>query len=234
MLSANHDPAALHAPYLKNGRIHIPSILTEHAADTLSAAILAFEDWNRVLYQGGKHFDIYPAQLQAMTTAQHTDIRNAAYTAAQNGFSYLYDNYPLHDAYQAGTCPKGLLSDIYEFLNSPAFLDFVRTVTGHADIAFADAQLTRFAPGHFLTSHDDAVDGKNRRAAYVLNLTPRWRPDWGGLLQFFDQAGNVEGGFTPTFNALNMFSIPKPHAVSQVATFAGGARYSITGWLRAE
>jgi Rps23 Pro-64 3,4-dihydroxylase Tpa1-like proline 4-hydroxylase len=30
------------------------------------------------------------------------------------------------------------------------------------------------------------VAGKNRVAAYVLNLTPRWRVEWGGLLMFHD------------------------------------------------
>ena len=40
--------------------------------------------------------------------------------------------------------------------------------------------------------------------------------------------GNVEGGFVPTFNALNMFEVPQDHAVSYVAPFAPGIRYSIT------
>jgi Rps23 Pro-64 3,4-dihydroxylase Tpa1-like proline 4-hydroxylase len=167
-----------------------------------------------------------------MTKEQLDNIRLAAYAGAQKGFQYLYENYPVYDAYHAGECASPF-DQLFDFLNSGAFLAFTRTVTGHRDITFADAQLTRFGPGDFLTVHNDDVDGKDRRAAFVLNMTPEWEADWGGILQFFDRHKHVEGGFTPCFNALNIFSIPKPHAVSQVSTFSRRARYSITGWLRA-
>jgi len=108
----------------------------------------------------------------------------------------------------------------------------MREVTGLNDIAFADAQATLYRPGDFLTTHDDKTGGHKRRAAYVLNMTPGWCPDWGGILQFFDERGNVSQGFVPAFNALNVFRVPAEHAVSQVALF-GGFRYSVTGWLHA-
>ena len=34
--------------------------------------------------------------------------------------------------------------------------------------------------------------------------------------------------------ALNVFAVPQMHAVSTVAPFAGGPRYSVTGWWRAK
>ena len=108
----------------------------------------------------------------------------------------------------------------------------MRAVTGDDTIAFADAQATRFDPGHFLTCHDDKVGGKSRRVAYVLSLSPVWRPDWGGALQFFGVDGNIEQAYVPTYNAINLFRVPSDHSVSIVAPFAGASRYSITGWLR--
>jgi Rps23 Pro-64 3,4-dihydroxylase Tpa1-like proline 4-hydroxylase len=122
---------------------------------------------------------------------------------------------------------------VQEFLNSREFLEFARDVTGMGDIAFADAQATLFRPGHFLTQHDDEVEGKNRRAAYVLSFTRRWRPDWGGILEFIDSDGHVAEGYTPRFNALNLIRVPQRHAVSYVVPWAVEGRYSITGWLRA-
>ena len=95
-----------------------------------------------------------------------------------------------------------------------------------------DAQATRYRPGDFLTAHDDDVAGKHRLYAYVLNFTPAWRPDWGGLLAFHDADGHVSEAYTPTFNALNIFRVPQQHAVTQVASFAGAQRLSITGWIR--
>ena len=128
--------------------------------------------------------------------------------------------------------PESFFGALFEFLNGSEFLDTIRAVTGDAQIAFADAQATRFDPGHFLTCHDDAIAGKNRRVAFVLSLSPSWRPDWGGALQFFDPAGNVEEAFTPTYNALSLFGVPMDHSVGVVAPFAGAPRYSISGWLR--
>ena len=96
-------------------------------------------------------------------------------------------------------------------------------ISGHA---------TAYGPGHFLTAHDDEVAGKKRHAAYVYNLTPTWRIDWGGLLLFHGADGHVARGFTPSFNALNLFAVPQPHSVSMVAPFAANRRYSVTGWLR--
>lgn len=95
-----------------------------------------------------------------------------------------------------------------------------------------DGQATRYLPGHFLTGHDDDVAGKGRIAAYVLNLTPAWRTEWGGLLQFHDPAGDVLRGLLPRFNTLNLFTVPQLHSVSLVAPFAASPRYAVTGWIR--
>jgi len=95
-----------------------------------------------------------------------------------------------------------------------------------------DAQATLYRPGDFLTVHDDSIGGHKRLAAYVLNLTPIWRADWGGVLQFLGTDGHVEEGYVPCFNALNVFRVPTQHLVSQVALY-GSSRYSITGWFHA-
>ena len=61
--------------------------------------------------------------------------------------------------------PRGALAPLealYDLINSAAFLDFIRAVTGEARVAFCDAQATRYRPGDILTAHDDDVEGKNR------------------------------------------------------------------------
>jgi Rps23 Pro-64 3,4-dihydroxylase Tpa1-like proline 4-hydroxylase len=109
----------------------------------------------------------------------------------------------------------------------------VRSVTADPACAYCDAQATRYRAGDFLTAHDDDVDGKHRLYAYVLNLTSSWRADWGGVLAFYNAEGHVAAGFTPRFNALNLFRVPSTHAVTQVADFVTASRLSITGWIRA-
>jgi len=49
-----------------------------------------------------------------------------------------------------------------------------------------------------------------------------------GALQFYDRDDHIEEGYLPTFNALNLFRVPKRHSVTQVTSF-GGLRYSISG-----
>jgi Rps23 Pro-64 3,4-dihydroxylase Tpa1-like proline 4-hydroxylase len=148
-------------------------------------------------------------------------------------FQYLYDNIPVYDAWHRRRGQRALLDEFFEFINGEAFLSLAGAITGAEDIGFADAQATRYRPGHFLTMHDDRVETKDRRAAYVVNLTRLWGPDWGGLTLFMDADGHIEEAFTPRFNALNIFRVPQPHSVSLVAPFAGQNRYAITGWCRA-
>ena len=227
------DRAGLAAAFARAGRLHIPDLLVAEHADRLHRCLAGFDAWNLVLSGQDKHYDVFPEQRAAMTPAQYEELKRSVYAGARWGFRYLYDDYPIWDHHRAGTGKLPLMDRLHAFLNGRDFLDFARAVTGLDDIAFADSQATRYGPGHLLTRHTDDVPGKRRRAAYVLNLTPRWQPDWGGYLLFFDQAGHVETGFMPSFNALNIFAVPQDHAVGCVAPFAGAYRYAITGWLRA-
>jgi Rps23 Pro-64 3,4-dihydroxylase Tpa1-like proline 4-hydroxylase len=144
------------------------------------------------------------------------------------GFQFRYDVIRLNEK------SAGLLAEFRDFMSSPDVVQVMRQIVGAGDIAFADAHASRYQPGHFLTTHDDHLDTMGRRAAYVMNLTPKWRPDWGGLLQFFDRRGDVVRAFTPGYNLLNLFRVPQAHNVSWVTPLAAAPRYAVTGWLRAE
>jgi SM-20-related protein len=124
------------------------------------------------------------------------------------------------------------LAEIVAFFTGPAFLDFCRAAFARPDIAFADVRATLYQPGHFLHMHTDAQEGKNRVGAYVYNLAPRWRPEWGGALTFPTPDGDIAAAYTPRFNSLNLLQVPQPHYVSYVAPFAGAPRLAITGWVR--
>jgi Rps23 Pro-64 3,4-dihydroxylase Tpa1-like proline 4-hydroxylase len=188
--------------------------------------------WQLHFNDAGRVYDLAPEQLQALPATHQALLQQRLHANAATSFQYVFDNFPLYDAYRSAQQHHLYLMRVFEFLDSPRFLAFARQLTGEPGIALVDAQATRYRPGHFLTQHDDAIEGPQRIAAYVLNLTPRWRADWGGLLLFLDHDGHVAEGYTPVFNALNVFKVPQPHAVSCVAPFAGGERYSISGWLR--
>jgi len=136
------------------------------------------------------------------------------------------------DAYKEGWSTVPILDRVLEFINMPEMLDFVRTLTGRDEIIKGDAQATRYGPGQFLKFHTDNITEEHRVAAFVLNFTRNWDPDWGGYLQFYDNNWDIEQAFQPRFNALNIFTVPQNHAVSYVANYATGQRYAITGWFR--
>jgi Rps23 Pro-64 3,4-dihydroxylase Tpa1-like proline 4-hydroxylase len=76
------------------------------------------------------------------------------------------------------------------------------------------------------------VKGKNRVAAFVINLSKNWRTDWGGALHILNKDLEIEQSFVPSFNEINVFKVPVEHLVGYVSPFATGQRLSITGWLR--
>lgn len=231
-LGGTLGPSHWHRRFQQHGRAHIPDLLTTTSAQALFNVLSDHTPWQLALNAGSRHRDLPAAQLALMPPAHRQLVSDAMTEQARHGFQYCYENHPIHDIYEAGHRDHPLLR-LHEFLNGAAFLDCVRTVTGLRDIAFADSQATRFSSGHFLTSHDDDVAGKRRLAAYVLSMTPQWRTDWGGILQFIDADGHVSAGIAPRFNALNIFKVPQLHSVSFVTPSAPCSRYSITGWLRA-
>ncbi len=149
-------------------------VLDPAAAQGLYEAATA-ADFNVVTRRGTGHVDLPAAWLASLTPDQKQALGQAVQTSAQSDFQYLYDNHPIYDLVQAGQAAP-VWRDLLAFLNGAAFLDLMRDLTGEARIALADAQLTRYRAGHFLTEHDDHAEGKNRFYAYVLNLTPVWRP----------------------------------------------------------
>ncbi len=232
--AAHIDVGRIAQAFARNGRVHIAPVLRHGCAERAYRSLVEEVPWQLHLNDGDKSFDIAQEQVRIMPDATRVLLHERVQANAQRGFQYLFDNFPLSDAHALGRHLDIYAMRVFEFLNSPEFLDFARRITGSPAITMADAQATLYRPGHFLTQHDDLAAGTERVAAYVLNLTPQWRADWGGILNFLDRDGHVAEGYTPAFNALNIFKVPQPHSVSYVAPFAQAGRYSITGWLRAK
>jgi SM-20-related protein len=231
-LSSSLDRDAVFDSFSQQGYAHIRNVLPAENAKRIHKGLTEQTPWNLAFNNKGKHIDLPAAQLAVMPKQSVNQLQQAIYAQARDGFQYCYTNYPIYDAYRAGLNRGHVLHQFYEWMNDEEFLQFARAATGFDDIGFVDAQATRYLPGHFLTTHDDAVEGKKRRAAYIFNFTPDWRSDWGGYLQLLDEAGNVRRGLMPSFNTLNILAVPQRHNVSLVAPFAGGIRLSISGWLR--
>ncbi len=217
--------------FAEAGRVLLPDILESNCAEQLMQYLTGMPEWNLVFRSQQKHYDLSASGFAQLSPKDRNEIKNSVYASAQQQFGYLYKNYPIFDLVQSGGCVEPL-QRFYEFLNSSAFLDCMRQITGKPDIDYADAQATRYDPGHFLSSHDDAVAGKQRLAAFVLNLSPDWHPDWGGNLMFYDDNTQVMDVYVPDMNTLSLFGVGTQHAVSVVSPIASRPRLAITGWLR--
>lgn len=236
-LNPDLDRTALAAGFASANRLQIPDILTRETALELRTILHSRTDWGMALQAGskGKAHGFRAQDLrkqdvarQAMELAKATDQ-----AAAGRDYAYRALRYSLVEALQGGWDPGGPYEVLLEHLNAEPFIGLMRDVTGIAGLAKADAHASCFGAQHFLGTHNDSHVAEGWRVAYVLNLTiDDWYPDWGGYLVFFDEDGNIETGFKPQFNTLNLFRVPQAHAVTYVPPFAPKGRYAISGWLR--
>jgi SM-20-related protein len=234
MLRPGLDPAALAGAYARDGRLQIEGFLRHDGAMALLRALAESQEWRLAVNRGDQVQDYDPGELAGWPAGRREALDQAVIAGGRHGFQFRYETIrlPRYGGTSDQQAPP-LLDGFIDFLCAPDQVEFMRTLTGAADIAFADGHASRYTAGHFLTAHDDLNGPKDRRAAYVLNLTPQWRPDWGGALLFYDDKGNIARGFTPAFNTLNIFKVPQPHSVAWVTPLAGAPRYAVTGWLRA-
>ena len=233
LLQPGVDPAALSEAYQRDGRLQIVNFLRHDGALALFRQLAGSKEWRLTINRGDQVEDLDPTELAAWPALKKEALDREVVRGGRHAFQFRYETIRLPEyGTGSGQMPPPLLREFVDFLSSPDIIAFLRTLTGAEDIGFADGHASRYEPGHFLTAHDDTNVGFGRRAAYVLNLTPQWRPDWGGQLLFYDERGNVVRGFTPAFNTLNIFRVPQAHNVSWVTPLAGASRYAVTGWLR--
>ena len=214
-------------------RIQIRDFLDPDAAEAIHKALTEETPWLVGFRDGQQDYLKKEEDLRNMPPEEVQALHARVLTQARDEFGFIYCCYPLMDENLKKANPDYPLYDVVDFINSKPLLDFIKIVTGKADLVRADAQATWYRRQQFLTLHNDyEPTDTGKRVAYVLSFSKGWKPDWGGFLQFYDEAGNITQGFMPRFNAISMFATPQNHSVSYVTPFCGNRRVSITGWFR--
>jgi SM-20-related protein len=231
-LDGSLDPQELNAEFSRKGRIQILRVLRADSALLLSELLAAERHWGLSLAAGsiGRRF-MQVGSRQRLSPLQVREIFEAAYSDAGRSTSHLYETLSLATYHEPSARAAVLYDQLLQFIVSPCFLEFVRTVSGLREIRSATAVACRYSHGHFYASHADAVGGTGHCASFVLNLSHAWQPQWGGLLQFKDSRGDVEDAYVPRFNSLSLFTASQLHAVSIVSPYAPYPRHSIAGAL---
>ena len=227
-LNPDLDFAALGRTLRTEGRVLIRDFFTPQVAEALDRALQAI-DWELVYRDATGDRRLTGEQLRALTPQQRMQLTEGIHGIAREGFQFSFFSDSLVRAVKDGR--SDLLARFMRWMADDAFLSRMRELSGDPEINGVFAQVTMYSRGNFLTTHDDHVDREDRRIAYVINLTPRWRPDWGGMLHFTAEDGSVLDTFFPHFNSLSLFTVPQRHFVSYVPPFAMAERQAITGWL---
>ncbi|MCV2370647.1 2OG-Fe(II) oxygenase [Roseateles oligotrophus] len=222
------DIEQLGRSFQRDGRVLIRDFFDPAVVQALSAAVDQI-DW-ALTYRDTKGDRVLSGeQLRALTPEQREMLVEGVNTVARNEFQFSFFTESMVAAAKRGD--TDLLARFMRWMADEQFMATIRQITGITEINRVYAQATMYTRGNFLVAHDDHVDAEDRRLAYVINLTRKWRPDWGGLLHFTKADGSVTDSYFPHFNSLSLFKVPQSHFVSYVPPFANAERTAITGWL---
>ena len=234
MLNSNLDIDQLAAEYRADQRVRITNVLEDSVAHKIREVLLNKVPYELAYVVNNQNLSMSMEQLGATISQQRRELFTALYAEASRGVGFLYNRFHLSQAKDHSLKDLHFLHELYAFLNSPQMLSVIGKITGAQDLVSADAQATCYRAGHYLTRHRDDLSGQERRLAYVFGFSESWHPDWGGLLQFFEEDGTPRDAWMPQFNTLSLFDVRHIHSVTHIAPYAAAPRLSITGWFRAD
>jgi len=229
MLNPALDLAALHAAFARDGRIRIREVLDPAIASAI-ADEMAGLPWKVFCATGTGVAVIDPAEMALWDRPRQAELQRSLMQAASRAEGFAYFGYRMNEAWKDGA-PDTPLGRFYTALTSPDVMNAIRAITGSRSFDNAFAQATDYRPGHYLTRHLDDPKGEHRKFAFVWGFTRRWDPDWGGLLQFFDDDGQPTQSYSPRFNTLDLFDVRHVHSVTLVAPYALNPRHAVSGWF---
>jgi len=232
LINPELDLGTLSGQFAAHGIIQIEQALRPEVASVLHDCLATKVPWALAYRDASGPRKLWSEDLAGMDESSRRALDDEILRIARSEFQFRYDSFMMVTAYKEKRHPELVLHRVIEQINSQPWLETFRTITGCSNIRRADAQATRYIAGHFLRRHNDMNEDDGRLCAYVINLSRDWQADWGGLLQFLDQRGEVSRTLMPRFNTISLFRVPIEHCVSPVAAFASGARYAITGWFR--
>lgn len=210
--------------FAEKRRVRIKGALPEALAMDWSNAVAAREDWFLTMAVKGQTARVSPGVLETYPAEQRQQLERDLHSEAAEGRGFIYDSIEVDET------SDGVLGEAYGLLSGTGTLDAISAMIG-TEVRSVSAQATRYRPSQWLTRHRDDPKGETRQLAYVLSLTAAWHPDWGGLLQFFEDDGTPQEAWSPGLGVLSLFDVRTVHSVTYVAPYAQASRLAITGWF---
>src|SRR5258705_2329087 len=197
------DFEASGAAFAHTGRVHIADVVRRESAQRIYRCLREETPWSFLVHKDGKSAD-----LTGLMLSDRANLAAGSWEYARDHFAFCYDHHHLSYGLEPYLQSSHYHARVVEFLNSSAFISFMRRMTGMETIAYTEAHATLYRPGDFLSTHNDHLPGKNRLSAYVLNMTPDWRGPWGGASSYLDAKGNVGGDFVSPLQCRQRFPLP--------------------------
>ena len=233
LLNPDLDKAALARQFAIDGRLRITDVLENSIAERIRNCCVSDVPYAYHYHVDGTNVAMPAAQMAAMSPAEQQDLSKRVLNEAAKGIGFLYCGYAIGRQDKATSNPNLLfLHEVFDYLNGREMLSFIEEIANHSNLQSADAQYTRFVSGQYLTRHRDDVTNQQRQLAFVFGFSKNWHPDWGGMLQFFEDDGTARDAWMPAFNTMSLFDIRHIHSVTYVTPFAREQRLSLTGWFR--
>uniref|UniRef100_A0A486XT19 Fe2OG dioxygenase domain-containing protein n=1 Tax=Rheinheimera sp. BAL341 TaxID=1708203 RepID=A0A486XT19_9GAMM len=222
------DFCNLQTQFAQDQRICIENFWQHESAQNITHHLAERVQFNYAFSTDGVYHEKTQQELMSLSPDQRSMMQKKLMQLASEGVGFWYGRKMIRPQPE----DNDLLQQVHRLLNSEQVLQHIRDISGYDDIICASAQATRYLPGSYLTRHRDVVAAEGRRLAYVMSFTESWHPDWGGLLQFYEDNGTPRDAWAPRFNSMVLFDVRHVHAVTYVAPYALKPRLSITGWFR--
>jgi hypothetical protein len=225
-LNPQLDLDLIASTYATDRRVRVTQLLPAEQAEALSQYLAEQTSYRHAFVLDGNFGEVSGHELRSLPEEDRDRLIQGVLEQASRGVGFWYERRAIN------LDDKGLLGDLIKWLNSEETLALMARLTGVETYRSTIAQATRFNRGDFLTRHQDVVTEEQRQVAYVINLSPQWHPDWGGLLQFFQMDGTPRDAWAPDFNSLSLFDVSHVHSVTCVSPFAPAPRLAVSGWFR--
>jgi hypothetical protein len=187
--------------------VHGPSAYQGHDPALLTQAYAAATPFPHI-----KVDDFYPE-------ARLDEVRREIHSATVDPEAPGYGWFGKRRASELSEFPPQTRS-LVEELNSPAFLRWLETVTGIADLQpdpfLEGGGIHRIPPGGYLKIHTDFNWHRrlqlHRRINVLLYLNRDWDENWGGQIELWHEdevaapTGKPDASFAPIFNRMVIFS----------------------------
>lgn len=221
---------ALAKEYKKTGRVRVIDALERKSADNLSSTIEQMAIWSKVYLVGDDEQRVTSTQEQSKTNRRLREAVERIYLQARDQYQYLrYEC--LTSTIPNAKDPKAL-KDADKFFKSDEFRDFLRAIAGVKDGELENVQARWLNREQFMSDSGLAKKLADCKLWFSMDVTRKWRPQWGGNLEFLDGDGAIEEIWSPLFNSLNIYTGGTRHSISYVTPYHDAFCLSICGRLK--